>query len=319
MSVLYLFGNGFDRAHGINTSYSDFRHFLEKNHGDFLHRFEAMYNIHPLDDTEPWYTDEAQKRWIERVQKDLWVTFEEEMGKPNIEEMYDYAVSLAEEMPEIGVKDTLDWYWKNEYGFVQELQAYILEWLKKDVDTSFATCKKDSLCHAQSDFIINFNYTDTIKRVYGIKNVLHIHGGLPTCSDIPPIIGHGNKYVIDSNRRKAKQCQDECIEWAESIYDTIANYCEVLYKDTERIIAEHDSFFVSLKGVEEVICLGLSFGDVDIPYLQRIAREVESTTKWIIYYYDEKTHKRLKDVFGILGISRSFEVYFLPSDSFWDR
>ena len=318
MNTLYLFGNGFDIAHGIKTPYSAFRKFLESEHEEFLHRFEAMYNILPLDDTEPWYTDEAQKRWNERVLLDLWKTFEEEIGKPNVDEMYDRALSLVDEMPDEGIKDTLDSYWRDEYGFVKELQKYVLEWLMT-VDTSFAECKKDNLCNTESDFIINFNYTDTIERVYGAKNVLHIHGGIPSCSDIPPIMGHGNKFLIDSNRRKAKQCQDEFVEWAESIYEAIANYCEALYKDTNRIIAAHDSFFSNLSGVNEIICLGLSFGDVDIPYLERIASEVEPTTRWHVYYYGEESYRRLKDVFGILGISREFEVYFLPSDHFWDR
>ena len=62
----------------------------------------------------------------------------------------------------------------------------------------------------------------------------------------------------------------------------------------------------------------LSFGNVDAPYLARIAEEVNPTTKWIIYYYSPKDKNRLKDVFGILGISRKFETYFLPSGMFWD-
>ena len=132
-------------------------------------------------------------------------------------------------------------------------------------------------------------------------------------------MGHGNKFLIDSNRRKAKQCQDEFVEWAESIYEAIANYCEALYKDTNRIIAAHNAFFSNLSSVNEIICLGLSFGDVDIPYLERIASEVEPTTRWLVYYYGEESHRRLKDVFGILGISREFEVYFLKIDHFWDR
>ena len=37
-----------------------------------------------------------------------------------------------------------------------------------------------------------------------------------------------------------------------------------------------------------------------------------------IYYYSEDDKKRLKDVFGILGLSRKFETYFLPSRMFWD-
>ena len=112
MSTLYLFGNGFDLAHGIKTPYAAFRDYLEAEHEDFLRRFESMYNIEPLDDTEPWYTEEAQKKWKESVLKDLWKTFEEEIGHPNVDEMYDTALSLVDGMPEEGIKDTLDSYLK---------------------------------------------------------------------------------------------------------------------------------------------------------------------------------------------------------------
>lgn len=60
-------------------------------------------------------------------------------------------------------------------------------------------------------------------------------------------------------------------------------------------------------------------GDVDVPYLDRIQHEVRPETKWMIYYHSEDDLKRLKSVFGITGISRKFEVYFLKSDNFWDR
>lgn len=39
----------------------------------------------------------------------------------------------------------------------------------------------------------------------------------------------------------------------------------------------------------------------------------------MIYYHSEDDLKRLKSVFGIIGIPRKFEVYFLKSDNFWDR
>lgn len=317
MSTLYLFGNGFDMAHGIKTPYAAFREYLEAEHEDFLHRFESMYNIEPLDDTEPWYTDKAQKKWEESVLKDFWKTFEEEIGHPNVDEMYDAALSLVNGMPKEGVKDTLDYYWRAEYGFSKKLQEYVLEWLMT-IDTSCAVCKKESLRNSDSDYVITFNYTDTVERVYGIKNVLHIHGGVPSCSNVDPIMGHGNKFLIDSNLRKAKEYKNESIEWAESIHEAIANYCKSLYKDTEKIIQANDNYFSSIGEVDEIVCLGLSFGDVDIPYLERIRREVKPTAKWRVYYYGNESHERLKSVFGILGISRSFEVYFFHSDSFWD-
>ena len=71
--------------------------------------------------------------------------------------------------------------------------------------------------------------------------------------------------------------------------------------------------------IDQVVCLGLSFGDVDIPYLERILREVKPNTKWMVYYYGDESRQRLESVFGILGIRRRFETYLLPSDGFWDR
>lgn len=51
LQTLYIFGNGFDIAHGIKTLYAAFREFLKENHESFLTTFESMYNIQPLDDT----------------------------------------------------------------------------------------------------------------------------------------------------------------------------------------------------------------------------------------------------------------------------
>ena len=318
MRTLYLFGNGFDIAHGINTPYSSFRAFLSKRHEDFLRQFEELYHIQPLDDTEPWYTESAQKRWEQRVLKDLWRCFEEEIGNPDVFGMHDLAESLAYEMPTENVKDTLDVHWREQYSFSKRFQKYVLEWLET-IDTSKAVCKKRELLNNGFDSFMNFNYTDTLERVYGIKNVLHIHGGVPTCSTTPPIMGHGNKQLIDSYRKKAQAAQDEFIEWEESVCNAIADYCETLYKDTNRIILRHEAFFSSLHDIEQVICLGLSWGKVDTPYLVRIQEAIMPTAKWVVYYYDSATHDRLKEIFGELGISNKHEVHFLQSDSFWDK
>lgn len=317
MKTLYLVGNGFDIQHGIRTPYSEFRSFLETHHESFLTDFEAMYNIQPLDDTEPWYTEAAQERWKKSVLKDLWQTFEEEMGNPDVEGMHDMASSLAEQMPEEGIKYTLDLHWKEQYGFSSDLQKYVLEWLGS-IDTSGVCPIKKSFIGNCSDIFINFNYTDVLERVYGVKTVLHLHGGVPSCSAIPPIMGHGNKFIIDYYKRRAQCASEEFVEWEESICSAIAKFCSSLYKDTDAIISRNESFFSSLKDIEQVVSIGLSFGNVDTPYLLRIAEEIKPTSKWIIYYYSEDDKKRLKDVFGILGLSRKFETYFLPSRMFWD-
>ena len=242
MKTLYLIGNGFDIQHGIRTSYSEFRYFLEMHYESFLTNFESMYNIQPLDDTEPWYSEEAQKRWKESVLKDLWQTFEEEMGNPDVDGMHDMAISLTEGMPAEGIKDTLDIYWKEQYGFSSDLQHYVLEWLES-IDTSAVCPIKKSLIGNCSDVFINFNYTDILERVYGAKNVLHIHGGVPSCSNTPPIMGHGNKIIIDSYKRKAQCAGEKFVEWEESICSAIAKFCTSLFKDTDAIISRNNLFF----------------------------------------------------------------------------
>ena len=142
LQTLYIFGNGFDIAHGIRTPYAAFREFLKENHESFLTTFESMYNIQPLDDTEPWYTKEAQERWDKSVINDLWWSFEEKIGHPDVEGMYDSAYSMVDTMPMEGIIDTMNVYWREQYGFVDKLQKYVLEWLQT-IDTSQAMCKND--------------------------------------------------------------------------------------------------------------------------------------------------------------------------------
>lgn len=99
----------------------------------------------------------------------------------------------------------------------------------------------------------------------------------------------------------------------------MADYEQSLYKDTGKIILDNEVFFLSLSGIDRVVCFGLSFGDVDIPYLKRIDKAVKTTTKWEVYYHDAESCKTLKRVFEAVGISKKHEISFLQSNSFWDK
>lgn len=61
LQTFYIFGNGFDIAQGIKTSYSAFREFLKENYDTFLTMLGSMHNVLPLDDTEPWYMKKLKK------------------------------------------------------------------------------------------------------------------------------------------------------------------------------------------------------------------------------------------------------------------
>lgn len=129
MNILYIIGNGFDKAHGLKTSYWNFREFLEEKHPRFLYKFERLYGYEPLDSSEYGYSDERQRRWNESVNKDLWSEFERGMSSPDIQAMLDYSESVAADMDlesgNIGIRDKLDAHWKSEYGFIEKLHEHI--------------------------------------------------------------------------------------------------------------------------------------------------------------------------------------------------
>lgn len=318
MNTLYIIGNGFDVAHGLKTQYWELRKYIENKDPDFLTEFEKIYDIFPLDDTEPWYTDDAQEQWNKSVDKILWSAFESSMGNPNINEMLEWSTSVTEDMPTIGIQDHMDNYWRREFGFINKLQKYVKEWIET-INTDKIQCKKADLMNS-NDLFLNFNYTDILEKVYKIKNVVHIHGGVSSVCDTNPMMGHCNKEDIIKHRQWAKEALDEFLEAETSIQNAIANYLETIYKDTNRQIALNRDFFEKLSAVENVIIIGWSAGDVDIPYLVEITNHIrKKQVHWTLYWYDDIAYQSLKHSLEKVGIDNSGNVDYIQSSLFWDR
>ena len=300
LSNLYVLGNGFDLAHGLKTRYWDFRTFLDTNHSEFLTEFEKMYDIFPLDDTEPYYTEEAQRRWEQNVDKELWSKFEYDIGNPDIQDMLDFSQSVLEELKsegiDYGLDDTMNYYWKNQYGFINAFPKYLSEWAT-EIDLSKAKPIFNRLIN-NNDFFLNFNYTSTLQSIYGIANdrILHIHGGIEPFCSVKPIMGHGNKKDIEYNYLKMLEYSD-IDDGASSIYRAITNYLSSIYKDTDKIIMQNRVFFQKISVVEKIIVFGLSFAEVDLPYIIKIIESVSTNTLLEIYYYkDEEKQKFLSAI-----------------------
>lgn len=74
----------------------------------------------------------------------------------------------------------------------------------------------------------------------------------------------------------------------------IEKYYEKTLKDTRQVLKRHTAFFDSLNDVEEVIILGHSLSDVDMPYFERIMNVVDKKRiKWEISYHTEKDLERI--------------------------
>lgn len=292
---LYIIGNGVDLAHGLKTWYWEFRKFLEYNHPEFLLLFEKLYNIEALDDSEPWYTEEMQKRWDKSVDHALWSTFEEKIGTPNVQSMLDMFETVISgmdsEMIECGIKDTMDVYWKEEYGYIKKLQKYVKEWIE-EIDLSEIKPKKESLINNGEDYFFNFNYTNVIEEIYNIENVIHIHGSVGKQAMIEPFMGHCNKGDIQTYRKLADDTNEEYNDAESSVCDEVADYLEAIYKDTSYFIKFYEYYFEKLNSVDEIIIFGWSAGDVDIPYLCKIRDSISKDTRWRAYFYDNEAKEK---------------------------
>lgn len=322
MNRLYIIGNGFDKAHGLKTSYWNFREFLEEKYPRFLYKFERLYGYELLDSSEYGYSDELQRRWNESVNKDLWSEFERGMSSPDIQAMLDYSESVAADMDlesgNIGIRDTLDAHWKSEYGFIEKLHEHIREWISQ-VDLDGAIVRRDDLVGNNEDLFFTFNYTHVLENVYGVAQVLHIHGSAEDNYIGDPIIGHCDHLEIEKRYQFSRDADEKFDEALASVQYAIADYLEKIYKDTDFLIRTNQCFFEKLKNIDRIIIIGWSAGEVDIPYLKAIRNSVNKNATWTVFYYDAKAYKSLRRAFDECNINNMFDVEFIPSEAFWDQ
>ena len=143
MRNLIILGNGFDLAHGLQTKYSDFRDYIWNNNREF---YEQLI------------------KYI--FEDDLWNGFENALGSFDDGEI--------KEMSEAAYLNYDDNYYNydraisDELEFSTKISEYLLEWVKSiDIKTKPAVSRK---IINNDNIFINFNYTDTLEKVYDIIN-----------------------------------------------------------------------------------------------------------------------------------------------------
>lgn len=276
MRNLIILGNGFDLAHGLQTKYSDFRDYIWNNNREFY---------------------EQLTKYI--FEDDLWNDFENALGSFDDGEI--------KEMSKAAYLNYDDNYYNydraisDELEFSTKISEYLLEWVKSiDIKTKPAVSRK---IINNDNIFINFNYTDTLEKVYDIvnNNILYIHGR--ALSNERLIIGHHNVFAYAGKQPilLTYQEMDEWIEyqmnmsWEESEKENqIGRYFVDTYKDTDQIIARNKGFF-------------------DFSYFQKIRESVSEDCVWNITYHSEKDENNAKDFVKKLGIRdyqiKKFEAY----------
>lgn len=273
MTTLYVIGNGFDLHHGMETSYKHFGTFLKRKHHD-------LYCL--LDEYFPTYDAD-----------DFWGHFEERLAD------FDSDTLVGNSEHFIVSYSAEDWSdaFHHDYTFelekvVQTLSGGILsafaEWIgqiiipSRDCLPAFLT-KIDPTAQ-----FINFNYTETLQRLYGVPDakVWHIHGAAARSGSL--VLGHGwlPKPTETWVARLDPEREDPRVIEGANIID---RYFESSFKPTTKIIANNAARFAALTDVEDIRVLGHSLSDVDLPYLKKIAASARPMAQWRVSLSGEST------------------------------
>lgn len=301
---LFIIGNGFDKGHGLATSYWDFRTYLENRYPDFLNAFEEHYYIYPG-------MDGNAKREL------LWNDLETNLANINEDVIIEQAfnVEMGLESGDIGIEDTLYVYFTEEFKYIQLLAKYLKQWVRtiriRDVKKRTTLIKE-----AENALYITFNYTGVLQLVYkiGKEKIIHIHGSLRELDD-EPVLGHGNKNSITEINEEIQKATRNSDEKTKSICRVVENYYLDTFKDINKYTYKLDK--LKKENIAEIIIIGHSIAGVDIPYFNIIDVFTGKKAKWNVYYYCTNEYQRIFNNLISCGIDKS-RIKMFQSETFYD-
>ena len=225
-----MIGNGFDMHHGLPCGYADFRGWLQVNKPE-VHR-ELI-------------------RLFGESDSDLWIDFEKSLSCFDLDNYPDDVTRAELVKLKGGLNEAFDVWFKtigvpNKETFIDGL----------DRNAVFFT----------------FNYTRTLEDFYGIDEdrIVHLHG----CVD--------DSYFVFGQESMGDGVSDYALEGSREIgmdadlhMDMVhmkmaQEFSDVFRKPVAEVIERHRNDFEALASIEEMIVLGSSYSDIDMPYLRRI-------------------------------------------------
>ena len=301
MKRLYVCGNGFDLHHGMKTRYADYRDYLKKNNPDYLTSFE-----------EDACWDDKDKAWS---------CLEDNM---NLDLTWKLEDLVPENYPSFA--DDSDSKWSDFEIAVDNELSYIKSFSGNHFGNWLRTINYDNIQRSNkfplraTDFFVNFNYTHTLEKIYGIPadNILYIHGSINEMMDaakdtkgaisdecVLNCIQFGNTEIsrqLIHEELEKQYGKDEM--YGASLRAVVLTYIDIvnsLSKDIKKNYSRLESFIEENKP-DEVIVAGHSLGRMDWGYFEDILIPKLHNARWKIMQHpkapaDEKERiKRLREV-----------------------
>ncbi|HDR3908604.1 MULTISPECIES: bacteriophage abortive infection AbiH family protein [Bacillus cereus group] len=314
MSKLFILGNGFDRAHGLPTSYEDFRKYLVETYpkADALTPTYDVSIRHMPNGEIGVDNNEAVAfiiNAINNVEEEKWCNVESKLADLHVP-LEDFLSDLEDLFDLDDDKELTRNVHRNEdassamHQVMLKFHNVLVDWVQTiDINKTSPKPKEKfkKLIDSENDYFLTFNYTYVLEDIYGADgdNVCHIHGAQYDCaSDI--FFGHGDV------REDFETCHIGATESLQKIH-------KVLEKDTHKALRRAKYFFDELSSVHEIYSHGFSFSPVDLIYLEQICKicNTEKCT-WYLSDYESVNEKdsfknRIREA-GFKGDFKEFAI-----------
>lgn len=299
---LFVIGNGFDIGHGIPCKYSNFQEYLNDNREDILEVMEKFY-----------YTGEDSELW-----SDFETSLERDINYDSLTEI------IGENSPNLGSDDFRDGDWYDAQIYIEQECDELLEMVRSGFEEWIASLEisevKKKYDLDRFALYLTFNYTDVLENTYNIpiSNILHIHNK----AGEELIFGHG-KNLDEFNVEKALygdensllsydedgNVESNAVGHEQFAENAVCAFYEKMRKPTDQILNNQTDFFSRLTNIEEVVIIGHSYNDIDLPYFTKIAQSTSSNTKWTLSYFSENDKVSAEKIMNSLDVEPQLRDY----------
>lgn len=281
-----IVGNGFDVNHGIPSSYAHFKTWLSNND---KHLYDFL------------------ERYID-VAGDWWNNFERSLSEIDIPKLIREApLEKRPRDPKLPPSFSHPASWRLD-SVRDAISLKFTEWVKT-LDGVEINKKIDL---PEACLYISFNYTDTLERVYGIEEdkIVYIHGKASRGDEL--IYGHGkSKFELEYDvMKKYNLHRSDDFFTAGSFGDSESELTSHVsyWQKYIQIGRYYDELRSAVMDANKVCVYGLSFSEVDFPYLQWIV-EKNHDLKWRVSWHSKNDEKRIGETLRTLGAV--YELFYM--------
>lgn len=324
MARLFIIGNGFDSAHSYPTKFKDFRLWCEdklNNAGVNLNEVPEIPISSVGHHGEEVYDEEESLlflmwllTWESELRKDArWEQFEEYLHDLKLQDVFDEASQFSYANLENDPHDNelsheqqdMEMYASALSSAVKQINVVFARWIRsvrlvnKRISFGETVIQNHGTGVAEEDLFFTFNYTETLEYVYGVPDIqiCHIHGNRTKGDDL--IIGHGN----DSERGFRNRVT--------TAVDMLEEVIRSMRKDTSTIIDRNGDFWKKIfkADITEIYSFGFGYGDVDMPYIEKIVSLIGQDAIWYLNNYDSNKNIHFEQKIKAVGFKGMFGRY----------